>query len=301
MRFLLGVLFLATAACSQAGEIVTSTVEWITLSGDSQALWVEGSSPDGPIKLELRVADDTLVLASRETIASAGRFSSLLRPHRLPNASYSLEIVSGRTAARIPILLGTEEERQAYARPEVLWMGGAYDRIVALTDELHRFREECADSRDVERWRLWSPGWEERRVSLSHELDEFRAQRNVLGRAHEFYRLVSSLCFAKTLHALYAAELNSRGGEPGGGEASDWSAALAEQLDGFRESRTPPSEAELASWAKDLSDEDATVRDRASRRLAIAGAGAREALIRAARGTDPEGAARARELLERIK
>lgn len=302
MRLLLRVLFLAVAASSsQAGDVATSTVEWITLSGDSHALWVEGTAPDGPLTLELHVADDPLVLATRETIASGGRFSSLLRPRHLPHASYTLEISARGSAARVPVLLGTEEERETYARPEVAWMGGAYTRIVELTDELHRLRDESSGTGGWERWRLWSPGWEARRQALSHELEEFRAERNVLGRAREFYQLVSSLCFAKTLHALYAAELNSRGGEPGGDEASDWSTAMTEQLDRFQEGRTPVGAAEIEAWALDLAAEDAAVRDHASRRLAKAGTAALAALIRASEGRDLEAAARARELLERLK
>lgn len=294
MRALL--LTCVLSATAAAGEISTTTVEWITLSPDSQALWVEGSAPDGPLTLELRVADDPLVVATRETIASNGRFSSLLRPGRLPAASFSLDIAATRATTRFPVTTGTEDERDAYARPELAWLCGAYDRIVTLTNELHRFHAEC----DADRWKLWSPGWNARREGLSSELTEFRAGRRVLARPREFYRLVSSLCFAKTLHDLYAAELHSRGGEPGGAEASDWSAALAEQLDGFREARTPVTAADIALWIRDLADDDAAVRDHASRGLARAGEAARAALQEALGGDDREATARAAELLERL-
>jgi hypothetical protein len=293
-------LFFTLSLAARAGEVLTSTVEWISLSDDSQALWVEGTAPDGPLTLELRVADDPLVLATRETIASNGRFSSLLRPRQLPAAAFALDIVATRGAARVDVLSGTEEERESYAHPESAWLGGAYDRIVGLTDELHRFRDECFSSKDLERWRLWSPGWQARREALSNELDEFRARRGVLARAREFYRLVSSLCFAKTLHGLYAAELHSRGGEPGGEEASDWSKALAQQLDEFREARTAVTAVDMAQWIVDLAADETAVRERASRGLARAGEAARPSLVEAAAGCDREAAARARELLERL-
>ncbi|KAF0240875.1 MAG: hypothetical protein FD180_4726 [Planctomycetota bacterium] len=293
-------LFLTLSLAARAGDVLTTTVEWISLSADSQALWVEGTAPDGPLTLELRVADDPLVLATRETIASNGRFSSLLRPRSLPAAAYALDILAGRSAARAEVLSGTEEERDAYARPEAAWLGASYERIVALTDDLHRFRDESASSKNLERWRLWSPGWQARRESLSNELDEFRARRGVLANAREFYRLVSSLCFAKTLHSLYAAELHSRGGEPGGEEASDWSKALAQQLDEFREARTPVTAADIARWARDLADDDVAVRDRASRGLSRAKEAARATLRETAAGSDREAAARARELLEKL-
>lgn len=298
MRALL--LTCVLSAIASAGEISTSTVEWISLSADSQALWVEGTAPDGPLTLELRVADDPLIVATRETIASNGRFSSLLRPSRLPAAAFSLDIAGKRATARVAVWSGTEEEREAYARPESVWLGGAYDRIVTLTNELHRFHDECSTPRNADRWNLWSPGWDSRRQALSSELIEFRAGRRVLALPREYYRLVSSLCFAKTLHDLYAAELHSRGGEPGGAEASDWSAALAEQLDGFREARTPVTGDDIARWIVDLADEDAAVRDRASRGLARAGEAARAALLEALRGRDREATARAAELLERL-
>ncbi|MEK7467215.1 MAG: hypothetical protein AAB074_07375 [Planctomycetota bacterium] len=294
-------LFLTLSLAARAGDVLTTTVEWISLSADAQALWVEGTAPDGPLTLELRVADDPLVLATRETIASNGRFSSLLRPRALPAAAYALDIVAGRSTARADVLSGTEEAREAYARPQAAWLGAAYERIVSLTDELHRFHDDCSSTKNLERWRLWSPGWEARRQSLSNELDEFRAGRGVLARAREFYRLVSSLCFAKTLHSLYAAELHSRGGEPGGEEASDWSGALAQQLDEFREARTPITAADLSNWVRDLADEEAAVRDRASRGLARAGEAARALLLETAAGDDCEAAARARELLERLE
>ncbi|MCC6739681.1 MAG: hypothetical protein IT452_11610 [Planctomycetia bacterium] len=298
MRPLLALALLTLPAWAE--QIATTTIEWIALSPESHALWVEGTAPDGPMTLELRVADDPLVVATRETIASDGRFSSLLRPGRLPAACYSLEISATRATARFGVTRGTEEERDAYSKPESAWLGGAYDRIVKLTDELQRVRADCLPEHSLERWALWSPGWESRRVSLARELEDFRAGRGVLGRAREFYRLVSSLCFAKTLHDLYAAELNSRGGEPGGAEASDWSAALSEQLDGFREARTPVTAEDIARWAEELADEDALVRERASHGLARAGEAARATLVQVRAGRDREAAARARELLQRL-
>lgn len=296
MRALIALLLFTLPA--SAGQITATTIEWIALSPESHALWVEGSAPDGPMTLELRVADDPLVLATRETIASDGRFSSLLRPGRLPAACYSLEICATRATARFGVSRGSEEEREAYAKPESAWLGGAYDRIVKLTDELQRVHADCLPEHNLERWALWSPGWESRRGGLARELEEFRAGRGVLGRAREYYRLLSSLCFAKTLHDLYAAELHSRGGEPGGAEASDWSAALSEQLDGFREARTPVTAGDIARWAAELAHEDALVRDRASHGLARAGETARATLLEVRAGRDREASARATELLQ---
>ena len=133
--------------------------------------------------------------------------------------------------ARGPVPPGWEVRHSGVGNQLVAWTLGDFEAggappIVALTDEMHRFRNDA----NLERWRLWSPGWERRREALSQELEEFRSGRGVLARAREFYRLVSSLCFAKTLHGLYAAELNSRGGEPGGAEARDWSGAIDQMV-----------------------------------------------------------------------
>ncbi|MBI2920207.1 MAG: hypothetical protein HYY18_03870 [Planctomycetes bacterium] len=298
-------LFLASTAPARsddpAPDSLSATAEWIALSPDSSALWVEGVAPDGHITLELKVADDTTVIAARETIASESHFSSLLRPTRLPHASYTVEITSGRDVLRIPVTHGTEEQRARYAALELAWFGEAFEQALSLTRELNRVHEDHLQKRDRETWDAWSREWKRRHDEMKKSLEKFRLARVVLARAPDYYQLVSSLCFAKTLHELYAAELGYREGELGGGETAEWAVALDEQFEVFQERRQPPSPADFDRWVKELGSEDCGVRERATRGLARAGEAARAAMEAESANPDPEVAARLAELIRRLE
>lgn len=290
---------LLALALAASAEPIQARTEWVALSADSRALWVEGDSDPGTVSLDLKVADDTVTLAFRETIASDGRFRSLLRPDRLPFAAYVLEIRRDHEVLRIPLLHGSEAERAAYAELEIAYFGRIFEDIRSLTRELHRVHDDHRRAPDRAAWDRWSAGWERRRAELESGLVEFRARRQILARAREHYRLLSSLCFAKTLHALYASGLGFR--EPEGQEAGEWSTALEEQMAGFAEERTPIGPVEILRWVEALRSEDCAAREEATAGLARAGEAAREALERAAESEDREAAGRARELLERIR
>jgi len=302
---LLTLLLLSSPAPSFAdtppsNSLAATTVEWISLSPESQALWIEGSAPDGLVSLEMKVADDTVVVASRETASFEGQFSSLLRAGRLPDANYTVEISSGHDILRIPISRGSESQRATYAQVEIAFYGDAFEQAVDLTRELHRVREEHGAARDHATWDGWTREWERRRSALRASLDEFRASRTVLARARDHYQLVASLCFAQTLHALYAAELGYGGEEPGAEEAREWSTALEEQFEVFRVRRTPRKAGDIEAWVAGLGSEDCEVRERSTRSLALAGEDARQALEGATRSDDPEVAGRAAQLLEKL-
>jgi hypothetical protein len=274
-----------------------ATTEWIHLSPDSPGLWIEGASPERDVVVDLRVPGDSGLLASRLTVAENGRFSTLLRPRALPHADYILSIRAGREAIELPLSWGTPAERSRYAEIEVAFHGRAFARLCELTHELHRTRQAHAEHRNPEGWLAWSEAWRERRAELERDLGEFRGSRAVLVRGAEHWQLVASLCFAKTLHALYAAELNYTEGELGGDRASEWSVALAEQIEAFEERRAPCGPEDIARWARELGHDSPPVRERAGRMLARAGTAARSALTAAAESADPEVAVRAQELL----
>lgn len=303
--FLATLLAFGSCAFAQAGDPIpgslSATAEWIALSPESHALWIEGTSADGHVTLELKVADDTIVVAARETIASEGHFSSLLRPTRLPHAAYTVEITRGRDVLRIPVSHGTDEQRARYAALELAWFGDAFEQARSLTRELHRVHEEHLARRDKDLWNAWSREWSRRHDEMKKSLEDFRRGRVVLARAPDYYQLVSSLCFAKTLHQLYAAELGYREGELGGGETEEWALALDEQFEVFQERRQPPSPSDFARWLGELGSEDCAVRERATRGLSRAGAAARAALESEAGNPDPEIAARVADLLKRLE